>query len=522
MKGFILVLLISALGVIPVTAEWRGDLQNALTPGSDSDAGAVIEKIEKENPSWEEIAAFIREMEFEPPASVDTFQESFRRCTDDVDRPHILYVPPGYDGSSPMPLLVYLHGLVSRKEIMENREQYTRENPFIAQAREHGWLVLFPFAQLGAVWWDGVGMENIEGCIRGVKSRYNVDDNRVWMTGFSDGASASFLFAMTNPTDFAAFAPLNGHMGVGALDGEIPSYAANMKNTPLHVINTDLDALYPASTMRKMIDMAMDAGADITYREYMGIGHDFDYAEEELPVIRRFFLRHARDSFPPVIHWKTALPEFGRCMWLEIEAVSPEPPAPWHEDANLVLTDTRITFGFLMDREFQGEGVRVDGLSEGATVARAMDLREGDIIIAGNGMPVHNSDDLDSFKATLDRGDEFSVTVTREGNRLDLYGTLPEPMHYYLFPRSMPSAAIRAKHSGNRFDVECSRVERFSIYIHPDMIRPDQPLTIVVNGTTVFNGDVRPDIGFMVRNFLENRDRSQLYINKLTVDLSQF
>ena len=517
------VLIAGFIGVtIPVGADWRDDFQTLITGTKDADTEILIGKIIDVKPQWREIQNAFRSVAFESPESTDMFLEFEYMCSDGVKRPYILYVPPDYDALEPVPLLVYLHGGVSRKDILEERLEYAQENPFIAQARLQNWLVFFPFGQLEATWWDDVGMDNVLGTIRHIKQQYNIDDDRVWMTGFSDGGSASFLFSMVHPTDFAAFAPLNGHMGVGALDGELPTYVTNMTNTPLYVINTDVDALYPAAKMRQMIDMATNAGADILYREYNGIGHDFAYADVEMPLISRFFERHPRDPFPGKIIWKSAFSDFGRCRWIEIEAVSPEPPASWHEDANLVLTDTRITFGFFMDDKFEGKGIRVNSLVEGDTPARAMDLRVGDIIVKCNDTPIRKNDDLDAFKSTICRGDSIKITVSRDGEKVKLSGTLPEPVHYYLFPRSVPSAAVKAEYSANRIDIKSSRVERLTVYIHPDMIQLDQPLSITVDGVEVFNGIVTPDIEFMLRNYLENRDRRQLFINKLTIEMSNF
>jgi len=40
-----------------------------------------------------------------------------------------------------------------------------------------------------------------------------------------------------------------------------------------------------------------------------------------------------------------------------------------------------------------------------------------------------------------------------------------------------------------------------------------------VNGETVFDGRVTPDVGFLLRNFLETRDRRLLYVAEIPVSV---
>ncbi|MCK4680936.1 hypothetical protein KAT82_07395, partial [bacterium] len=88
-----------------------------------------------------------------------------------------------------------------------------------------------------------------------------------------------------------------------------------------------------------------------------------------------------------------------------------------------------------------------------------------------------------------------------------------------IFKRDVPSAAIRAGFAANRIDVQTSRVGAFSVLVHPDMIVLEQPLVIVVNGEVVFDDMVRPDLKFLLENYLDNRDRSLLYVAEVVVDL---
>ena len=439
-------------------------------------------------------------------------------CVDSVERPWVVVVPESYDPARPTPLLVALHGGVGAASLTEDPLGDVEENEFAALASEMGWLTLVPFGQDGATWWDDVGMANIRDLMRTVKMEFNVDDDRVWMIGFSDGASAGFAHAMVAPSDYAAFVALNGHIGVGSLDGELPTYAPNLANSPMYVTTTFDDGLYPSDRIRPTIEMARAAGGDIFYREFPG-EHDFADIAGELPGIALFLTRHARDPFPPSITWEAMSRKFGECRWFAIDEVTIDEAAPWHVDHNASLVGDRITIGFHPDWEFEGTGIRVDLVVDDDVPARQMGLKEGDVIVAAGATATDSLAVLDEWKAGIERGDAFDLTVVREGERVVLRGRIPEPSNYFVFKRDAPSAKAVVSFAANAVDVEASRLGGFTVLVHPNMVRLEGDLTIRVNGETVHDDTVRPDLEFMLRNFLENRDRRLLYVAEIAVDL---
>jgi len=509
---------LAGLGI--AQADWRTDLEALRASGDPEQMALLTERIVAANPPWHAVVHELESASFPPADRVgEAFLDSIL-CRDGQLRPYVVYLPPAYDPSRPTPLLVYLHGGVSRIHMPEDPLGYANQNPYLGLAQEQGWAVIFPMGQEGATWWDKVGIENVLAQVRRMKTRYNIDDDRVWMSGFSDGGSGSFGFAMLRPTDFAAFVPLNGHMGVPNLAGELPTFPRTLQNSRLHVINTDLDGLYPAATMRGTIEMVHASGAALGYREYHGIGHHFGYAEEELARIARFLLRHPRDPFPVRIVWESADGDFGRCHWLQIASVMPRDRAPWHTSVNMILTDERITIGFQVDDGFGGDGVKVASLSEGETLARDLDLRPGDVIVRGGGGDrIHDLEALNAFKAKLARGENVQLTVRRDGADVVLTGRLPEVSTYYAFEERRPSAAARALFTANHLTVETSRLGTLTFWIHPDMVQLSQELVIEVDGTERFRGTVEPDLGFLLRNYLQERDRRLLFVSQVRVDL---
>ena len=498
-------------------AGWEEALDTLVAAPDDADRASLIAEVLDYAPSWREVATRIQSAAF--PTADPVGQAVLRTtvCIDSVERPWVLQIPPDYDPSAPTPLLVVLHGGVGAAEVRDDPLEYVAESELGALALERGWISVFPFGQDGATWFDEVGMTNIRDLIRTIKRELNVDDDRVWMAGFSDGASAGFAHAMLRPSDYAAFVALNGHMGVGS-DFDHSTYAPNMSATPIFATTTFDDWLYPSHKMRPTIEMAREAGADIHYREFPG-EHDFDDVREELPAVARFLERHPRDPFPSRVVWETGSTDFGTCRWLAVDRITTDEPAQWHEDHNVALTDDRITIGFQPDYEFEGPGVLVGVLSDGDYPARNVGLQAGDVIVKADAARVDSLPDLDEWKGTVERGDAFEMTVLRDEEKIVLRGELPEAAGYLVFKRGVPSAVIRADFAANRIEVETSRVGAFRILAHPDMIVLDQNLVITANGETVYDDIVRPDLEFMLRDYLENRDRTLLYVAEVVIDL---
>lgn len=503
----------------PAEAAWEELMGELLLAPEGPARDELVRDVIEAGPDWADVVREIESMSFSdvPEKGVPVLRSIV--SIDGVERPWVLLTPASYDPARRTPLLVVLHGGVGRAHIVADPLEYPRENGFLPIVTELGAIAAFPFGQAGATWWDDVGMANIREIVRTVKREHNVDDDRVWMIGFSDGASGGFCHAMLEPSDYAAIVALNGHMGVASSDGGLAIFAPNMANTPIYAVTTFDDGLYPSDRMRPTLDMALRAGGDILYRELPG-EHDFPYPSDELPAITRFLERHTRDPFPERIVWETATAEFGRCRWFAIDRITLDDPADWHTDHNAPLVDDRVTIGFQPDDEYEGEGVKVGLVIEGEGYpSEEMGLLAGDIVIAGDGRAIVDMEDLGEFKATLERGDAFELTVLRDGEETVLPGWIPEPSSYLVFTRDAPSGLARVTYSANRVDVETSRVGAFRISVHPEMIRLEENLVVRVNGGVVFDEPVRPDLEYLLSNFLENRDRRLLYVAEVAIEL---
>ena len=452
------------------------------------------------------------------------FSIEYNNCIDGQERPFGLYIPDSYNRKEFHTLIVYLHGLVSRKEIMSKEEimEYGDDWEIKEMADENNYIVIYPTGQKGALWWDSVGTDNILDQIRYVKENYNVNDDAVFMTGFSDGASASFYFAMCYPNEFAGFIPLNGHAGVANIDGKIQTYFQNLSQRPLHVINTDEDGLYPDKKMREMMHLAIEAGGDIDYKTYTGYGHDFDYVKFEIPFIAEFINSTRRPSFRSHVKWFTDNSNTrNRIDWLEITGIESDNPVPIEDigDYNMQLPDDRIMLGFYSDYEFEGPGIKVDGIAGDSTLCSIMNIEAGDIFIKLDSFDIKTMDDMGRYKETKSRGDSTYVEVLRNGDTLRMKGAYPPVRYYPLFTRDNTTAYCEGVFIGNEYHINTVNTVSVCIYINAKYIDFKQSVKIFVNGNEKYNKKIEPDWGFALDNLKDSKDRKKLYIKKINIDI---
>ncbi|MCF7793624.1 MAG: PDZ domain-containing protein [Candidatus Cloacimonetes bacterium] len=458
--------------------------------------------------------------EFDQPVKTGILVKDSIAVNDTLIAPFAYYIPSNYKATERSPLFVYLHGGVGIPEFYPI-EDLSTDDEFAAFAEENNMLALFPSANMYCMWWDVIGAENILNQIKLMKRKFNVDDDRVFVSGISDGGSGSFHLAMTRPDAFASFYPIIGMLSVGNLENGMHSFPTNMKNRFVSAVNNNNDGLYPTKKMRKLMNIAQEAGADLFYKEIWGPGHEVPYLENHLKLMKSQMHKHPRDAFQPELFWEVAEPEFSKSDWLEITQIDTlQDVKEWHEIYNVKLTDNRMMFGFNHDQEYEGMGTKITNIVENSAAEDA-GLQVADIIIGMDGKEAANIDSLVTWRDAKQRGDEFSLTVLRDGEEVVLKGRFPRPTEYDAFRFSKASGAVKARYYGNIFEIETSRVKEIALYFHPEMINLEIPVIVNINGQKVFHDTIDFDKDLMIQNYQKCFDRKALWINKLTLNVPE-
>ncbi len=435
---------------------------------------------------------------------------------DGVERPFHVYVPEKYRAGAPMPVLIHMHGGISRAELIPEEGMIGYRDWWTEQADEWGFMVVFPLGQRGSEWWTENGAGGVHRILSELKRDLNVDENRVFATGFSDGGSGAFYFAMTHPTFFAAFIPLNGHPAVASGASGRQLYLVNMRNRPLYIVNTQEDSLYPTVAVLPYLEEMIRAGAQLRFTTYPGIGHSPDYRDEQNPLIARFMADTARSPLPSAITWETADVEVGRAAWLTVLELGETPGAPGFEDHNLMLPEGRVRIGVQIDMEFTGRGTRVNMVVEGS-VAAVAGMAVGDVIVGIDDVEIVGMADLRAALGAKRAGEQVRIRFLRgEEERLG-EGQFPPYVPKPTFVRDKPSGRIELTVSGNHVEVARSGVRRFALDISPDLFDLEREIVVTVNGREVLRRRVEPDLDFLLRSFARDRDRSMLFAARVVI-----
>lgn len=430
-----------------------------------------------------------------------------------------LFVPETYKADRPSSLLIHMHGGVSRPALIPppHLQKYA-EQWWTEMAEKNNIILAFPAGQKGALWWDSVGTSNIMDLIRQIKKNYNINDNKIFATGFSDGGSGAYHLAFHHPTPFAGFIPLNGTSLVAQHGGTI--YVQNLLHKrPLHIVNTTDDPLYPASREERLIKVFKEAGANIDFKVYEGIGHEARYLSRERPRIRAFIKDTVREPLPKEAVWLTDdVKERGRFAWIIVEEMG----ETGGDKPNLLNAKIagRLILGVMVDRGYRGEGVRIGRVSEGTT-ADKMGIKAGDVIVRIDDDKIKAYRHLRQALRGKNFGDEITVVVRRNGKELTLKGKFPQKKEKEAFDLSKPFCFIEVKVTGTRIDVNTYRVKKYRLLVSDKMFPKDTEIQVYTNGELSFSGKVVPDIDVLLRFVREDMDRKMLFYGSIVVELKE-
>ena len=244
-----------------------------------------------------------------------------RVTAEGLELPYALIVPASYDPSRRYPVEFMLHGGVGRPAWREGEAFWRRGYGALASEDK---ITVVPAAWRDAIWWQAEQAENLPAILKRVKRDYSVDDNRVTLTGVSDGGTGAYFFAFKQPTPWAAFLPYIGNAAVlrnPQSGGGYRLYFENLRDKPLYIVNGENDPLYPASSIQPFIGVLDEAKVNYRFTEIENGGHNLDWLPEHHERIEAFKREHPRDPLPEVLQWVADRTDvYNRNHWLLIDA----------------------------------------------------------------------------------------------------------------------------------------------------------------------------------------------------------
>jgi predicted esterase len=281
------------------------------------------------------------------------------RTSDGIEHYYSVNIPPGYDPAKRYQVRFQLHGGIGGRS--DNKPRGNGEIGSLAGAEQ---IYVLPYSWDQAPWWGDDQVLNLSAIVDTLKRTYNVDENRVVVSGVSDGATGAYFIAMRETTPYASFLPLNGFIAVLANeeidDGR--NFPNNLRNKPMFLVNGGKDRLYPTSIVEPYTKHLMNHGVDITYDPQPEGEHNTRWWPEVRDVFEKFAADHPRDPHPDKLTWEAADAAHNRAHWLVIDEFGPARGEP-KEMADLNMIQD---LGQLFNRSKQFG--RVDLLRTGNTV----------------------------------------------------------------------------------------------------------------------------------------------------------
>lgn len=373
------------------------------------------------------------------------------KINDSTKTSFFLHLPENYDPQTSYSLLFFLHGAVKHNGLVDyqladwNLGGWNRY--YTKYAEQNDVILVFPKGSKQFNWMapdDGFFM--IPEMLKFIKKAINIDDNKVFVSGHSNGATGSFSYLMKHPTPFAGFYGFNTYPKV--FTGG--TFIANSRTRSFINFSTDEDYYYPPNANDDFTKLMDSINADYNEYRYHGFPHWFPQFDESEPAYQILFddlTNRKRNPFPKEISWEFDDEKYGNIDWISnIKLDTLNSKADWHRQLNFKVT-------------------------------RWLDYDKNDSLI----------------------------TQKVDKNAFD-------------FPRK--SGKIKARFKDNVFHIETSRIRSFSINISPEMVNLKKKVKVYVNGKLYFNEKVNYDREFMLQNFEEKKDRKQIWVNYIKIELT--
>ena len=421
-------------------------------------------------------------------------------------------VPADYNPSRKYQVRFHLHGGVTGRE--ENRPAASAIGALAGDEQ----IYVMPSSWVDAPWWSEAQVKNLHALLNLVKRTYNVDENRVTMSGVSDGGTGAFYVAMRDATPYANFTPLIGSLMLLAsrnlgLEDLFPN---NLLDKPFFVVNGDLDPLYPTSAVAPVLRYLKNGGVSVDFRRQPNGRHDTAWWPSARESFEKFVRDHPRNPLPDVLTWQRGEDDpFDRADWLIVNRLDATKRSAGLSDVNVVPTPLSTRFGLRL------AGLRATYVEPGSN-ASGIGMRAQDVFEKINDRVVQPGDDLDEMlESCCAVGTPMKVVVLRNGEAVELSGVFDPRSRQgptvSLFPRRQPTGRVDLVKTGNVVRAITDGVGEFTLLLSPNSFDFSRPVTIFTNGKRSFEGRVDKDVATLLKWAAIDQDRTMLFGAELHV-----
>ena len=300
-----LVLILSAIGaLLALPAEGKDDLpKRRLSPefkyvdeADDEAAAALLPQLLKKYADPNKCQALLKLLRTKRPYPKKMPQRSTLEyaCLDGKTREFTWILPKRYSRTEPCGVLIFLHGAISQPAPGGGANEAAMFSPGV---QDLGLIVVGPSTYDRVEWGTPACRGLVHHTLDVLKQYFNVDEDRVFIAGDSDGGRGTYALIETETTFFAAAVPVIGS------PGGVTRYA-NLRNLPIFAINGETDSIFKIDGVRRAVEGMQASGIDLTWKLVEGEGHDPRFFLTYKNDVCAFLKKHPREPFPKLVHWQ--------------------------------------------------------------------------------------------------------------------------------------------------------------------------------------------------------------------------
>jgi len=263
-----------------------------------------------------------------------------------------IFIPESYRNTQKSTCIILLHGAVGASKFDDidslnkfdddilfstlKKQDYIIVRPVADGSKKFDWVVNKFGGRNGD--YPNLTFETLTKILISIKKVLNIDDNKIFAVGHSDGADGSIGLGVYSSDLFAGFVAYNSMLSnLFAKD----FYIRNIINTPLYLVHSDLDDLRPIQQTRIIVNALKQIDGNILYKEYIGYQHYDKHLDKDLPLVPMFTNSVSRNSFKTQVFWETDKANiYNSCNWIKINKIDASAiSAKWHTPFNFKCYD---------------------------------------------------------------------------------------------------------------------------------------------------------------------------------------
>ena len=273
-------------------------------------------KIEKINPPFDQVFLELKQgKKYSSGIKKGFFEHNFKN-TIGIEHPNLVFIPFSYNPNKKYQVRIFLHGAVSSLDL---RQIYSLVNRADTSWRSVNTICLFPASWLLSKWWSYKQYENLSELLNWIKGNYNVDENNVFLTGVSDGASGIFYLSNFYQNPFSCFLPYIGGMHVLTALTDKQFYIKNYQGLNFFIVNGCHDEIFNIDFAIKSVNELKKYAKDVKFIVIDSAKHNIRWYPVLKDSIKNFISTHPRNPYPDQIYYASeSCDTFNRKFWVLI------------------------------------------------------------------------------------------------------------------------------------------------------------------------------------------------------------